>query len=109
MDMQSSPVKQDHQDAVFNMERKTKVWGDLWDCGLTIRDNWIIYFDTVCVFDVDPISIGTQDRSRYVNGFDMDILAAIESKVELGTILNFKSLHSQVGAHEKPYSLHHEF
>ena len=39
----------------------------------------------------------------------MDITAAIKSEVELGAVLDSKPLHTQIGAHEELYCLHHEF
>lgn len=37
----------------------------------------------------------------------MNVLATVESEVELRAVCDFKSLHSQIGAHEEPYSLNH--
>lgn len=57
---------------------------------------------------MDPISVGTQGWSCNVNGFYMDILAFVESEVELRAILDSLSLDSQVRAHEEPYGLNSE-
>lgn len=35
----------------------------------------------------------------------MNILATVESKVELRAICDFKSFDGQIGAHEEPYGL----
>lgn len=40
-----------------------------------------------------------------MNRVDMNILATVESEVELRAVCDFKTLDSQIGAHEEPYSL----
>jgi hypothetical protein len=38
----------------------------------------------------------------------MDVLTTIEAEMKLGAVLNFKSLDSQIGAHEESYGLQHK-
>lgn len=54
---------------------------------------------------MDSVCIGTKARRFYVNGVDMNSLATVESEVELRAICDFKSVDSQIGAHEEPYCL----
>lgn len=43
-----------------------------------------------------------------MNGFYVNTPAVVKSEIELRAILDFKSLHSQVGAHEEPYGLYYK-
>ena len=51
---------------------------------------------------------GSTSGSSNVNGVYMNILAAVKSEVELGAILDSKSLNCQVGAQKESYGLHYK-
>lgn len=72
---------------------------------ITVGNNWIIYFYIVGVLYVNSISVGTSRRRLYEEWIDVHSVAAIEPEMELGTVLNFKPLYCQIGAHKEPYSL----
>lgn len=48
------------------------------------------------------VCVGTQGRSCYEDGFNVDIVAVVEPEVELGTVLYPEVFDSQVRAHEEP-------
>ena len=71
----------------------------------TIGDEWVIYSHIVCVLYVNPISVGALSSCFYCKWFYMYVLATVEPKMELRTVLDSQSFHYQVRAHEEPYCL----
>jgi hypothetical protein len=65
-----------------------------------------MYLDIVCVLYVNPICVRALSWWFDAKHLYNNILTVIKPEMELGTVLHSESLDCQIGAREKPNSLH---